>query len=91
MNKEEAMNWLHDMMEAHKHTSGYKDAAMTEIYLRRREFEQRLDEMWAIYLKGNMKQLFTYKEQVKIIKAAGLEVLRSKSTGKHKIVLKKVS
>ena len=90
-NNFDAKSYLNDLFEAQKNTSGYRDRVMMEIYLRRWEYEQRLDDMWAIYLKGNMKQLFIYKDQVKYIKDAGLEVLRSKSTGKHKIVLKKVS
>lgn len=45
--------------------------------------------MWRIYLRGNMKQLFIYKDQIKYIKDAGLVVLRSKSTGKHRIVYQK--
>ena len=75
--------------EAYKHTSGYKDSAMMEIWLRRQEFEQRLDEMWRIYGTGNLRQVVEYKKQVQSIKDAGLIVQRSKSTGKHRIVLPK--
>ena len=89
MDKTEAQRMLHDMFEAHKHTSRYKDGALMEIWIRRKEFEQRLDDMWRIYTMGNMKQVFEYKQQVKDIKDAGLIVQRSKSTGKHRIVMPK--
>lgn len=79
-------DFLKGFEEAYKHTSKYKDSVMMEIVLRRKEFEQRLDDMWRIYKSGNMKQVFAYQEQVRDIKQAGLVVLRSKSTGKHKIV-----
>ena len=82
-------SFFRGFMEAQKHTTKYKDECMVEIMCRRQEFEHHLDEMWRIYLSGNMKQLFAYKEQVKSIKDVGLEVLRSKSTGKHKITYKK--
>ena len=62
---------------------------MISIMQKRQDYEKRLDDMWAIYLKGNLKQLPIYKDQIKYIKAANLEVLRSKSTGKHKIVYKR--
>lgn len=85
----DAQKKLHDMFEPYFHTFQHKDSIMMGIMRRREEYEKTLDEMWAIYLKGNMKQLFIYKDQVKYIKDAGLEVLRSKSTGKHKITYKK--
>lgn len=75
--------------EAYKHTSGYKDSARMEIMIRCPEFEKRLDDMWRIFKSGNMQQVFAYREQVQSIKDAGLVVMRSKSTGKHKIVLPK--
>lgn len=85
----DAQKKLHDMFEAYKHSSSYKDSARMEIMCRRQEFEQRLDDMWRIYKSGNMQQVFAYKQQIADIKAAGLEVLRSKSTGKHRIVYPK--
>lgn len=87
MNNVEA--FLKGFMEAHKHTAEYKDGCMVEIMCRRQEFEEHLDKMWQIYTSGNLHQVVAYKEQIKFIKNAGLEVLRSKSTGKHKIVYKK--
>lgn len=80
---------LHDMFEAYKHSSDYKDSAMREIMVRRPEFEKRLDDMWKIYCSGNLKQVVAYKQQIADIKAAGLIVQRSKSTGKHRIVFPK--
>lgn len=85
----EAQRKLHDMFEPYFHTFANKDSKMIAIMQKREEYEKTLDEMWRIYLSGNMKQLFIYKDQVKYIKDAGLEVLRSKSTGKHKITYKK--
>lgn len=84
----EAQQKLHDMFEAYKHTSDYKDSGMMEIMTRRQEFEHHLDEMWRIYTSGNMRQVIEYKKQVQTIKSAGLEVLRNKA-GKHKIVYRK--
>ena len=81
-----AQRKLHDIFETYKHSSSYKDSAMMEIMCRRQEFEQRLDDMWKIYLGGNLNQVVAYKQQIKDIKAAGLIVQRSKSTGKHRIV-----
>lgn len=77
---------LHDMFEAYKHSSHYKDSVRMEIMCRRPEFEKRLDDMWRIYKSGNMQQVFAYKQQIADIKAAGLIVQRSKTTGKHRIV-----
>lgn len=78
-----------DFFEPYFHTSSSMDARMIGIMQKRQDYEKALDEMWAIYLKGNLKQLPIYKDQIKYIKAANLEVLRSKSTGKHKIVYKR--
>lgn len=79
--------FMNGFKEAYKRTSKYKDASMMEMVIRRKEFEQRLDEMWRIYTSGNLQQVVAYKQQVKMIKDAGLIVQRSKSTGKHRIVL----
>lgn len=79
--------FMKGFMDAYKHTSDYKDSSMMEIMLRRPEFEKRLDDMWRIYKSGNMQQVFEYRKQVQTIKDAGLVVMRSKSAGKHKIVL----
>lgn len=84
----EAQKKLHDIFDAYKHTADYKSSAMLEIMCRREEFEQHLDKMWQTYTSGNLQQVVEYKKQVRSIKDAGLEVLRSKSTGKHKIVYK---
>ena len=78
-----------DFFEPYFHTFSSMDDRMIGIMQKRQDYEKALDEMWAIYLKGNLKQLPIYKDQIKYIKAANLEVLRSKSTGKHKIVYKR--
>lgn len=78
-----------NFIEAQKHTAQHKDHCMVEIMCRRQEFEQCLDDMWKIYCSGNLKQVVEYKKQIADIKAAGLIVQRSKSTGKHRIVFPK--
>ena len=82
----DAQRKLHDIFDTYKHSSSYKDSARMEIMCRRQEFEQLLDDMWRIYTSGNMKQVFAYRQQIEDIKAVGLVVQRSKSTGKHRIV-----
>lgn len=79
---------LSDLVEPYLHTQSSMDQRMIGIMRDKREYEQRLDEMWQNYCRGNMRQVVEYKAQVKYIKEANLEVLRSKSTGKHKIVYK---
>lgn len=76
---------IEDLFGAFKHTSKYKDSAMMEIMCRRQEFEENLDKMWQTYRNGYLPQVVEYKKQVQDIKDAGLVVLRSKTTGKHKI------
>lgn len=85
----DAQRMLHDMFETYKHSSDYKDSARMDIMCRRSEFEKRLDDMWRIYTSGNMKQVVAYKQQIADIKAAGLVVQRSKTTGKHRIIFGK--
>lgn len=78
--------FLDDMMDTYRRTSGYRDDMIRGIGLHRSEYEEHLDKMWANYRAGCMEQVVTYKEQVKYIKDAGFTVMRSKSTGKHKII-----
>lgn len=51
------------------------------------EFEKNLDNMWAIYTKGNPKQIVEYFKGVNYIKSLGFKILRN-SVGKHKLILK---
>lgn len=81
-------NIFGDYFDAYRNTSKYKDNSMLEITLRKKEFEQNLDDMWAIYKKGNTQQIVEYQKGVDQIKKAGLKVLRN-SEGKHKIVVPK--
>lgn len=81
-------NIFGDYFDAYKNTSKYKDESMLEIALRKKEFEQNLDDMWAIYSRGNPRQIVEYQKGVDNIKNAGLKVLRN-SQGKHKIVTPK--
>ena len=74
--------------DAYKNTSGYKDKSMLEITLRKSEFEKNLDDMWAIYRSGNVKQVVEYQKGLDQIKGSGLKVYRN-SEGKHKIVVPK--
>ena len=55
-----------------------------EILLRRNEFEENLNQMWAIYRRGNVRQIIEYQNAVDQIKETGLRVLRN-SDGIHKI------
>lgn len=80
---------LDDIFNAYRNTSEYRDRGMLDIMCNREKYEQNLDEMWRIYTSGNMKQVFEYRKQIETIKSVGLQVLRSKSTGKHKIVYPK--
>ncbi len=77
-----------DYFSAYQNTSRYKDDSMLEITLRKKEFEQNLDDMWAIYKKGVVAQIVQYQKGVDQIKKTGLKVLRN-SQGKHKIVVPK--
>ena len=74
--------------DAYKNTSEYKDKSMLEIALRKSEFEKNLDDMWAIYRSGNVKQIVEYQKGLEQIKGSGLKVYRN-SEGKHKIVVPK--
>lgn len=81
------MDILNDLFSAYKHSSDYRDRSMMEIMSQREKYENHLDEMWAIYSRGNPSQIVEYNAQVAGIKEAGLKVLRN-SAGKHKIVFK---
>ena len=78
---------LDDYMNAYKSTSEYKDKLKMDIYLRKAEYEEHLDQMYANYIHGCAHQIISYNEQIGDIKSAGLKVLRN-SSGKHKIVIK---
>lgn len=84
----QAQQMLHDMFEAYKNTSEYKDRSMMEIMMRKNEFEENLNQMWDIYRRGYLQQVVEYKKAIREIKDAGLTVLRNKA-GQHKIVFKK--
>lgn len=76
-----------DYMNAYKSTSRYKDRLKMDIYLRKSDYEERLDEMYANCIHGTIRQIIDYNNQIDEIKSAGLKVLRN-SSGKHKIVIK---
>lgn len=83
MNKFKQM--MDDYMHTYEKTSKFKDGLMLEISLRKPEFEKNLDEMWAIYMRGNPAQIVEYNKGVDRIKKAGFKVLRNPA-GKHKII-----
>lgn len=83
----DAQKFLKDLFSAYNTTYQAKDDRKIGIIAEKERFEKLLDEMWANYTRGNMKQVVEYKKQVEYIKSAGLVVKRSKRTGKHMIVL----
>lgn len=78
---------LNNVLNAYKQSSEFKDYSRMEIAGRKVEFEKNLDNMWAIYTKGNPKQIVEYNKGLNYIKSLGFKVLRN-SVGKHKIILK---
>lgn len=81
------IDMLTDYMDAYKSTGRCMDKLKMDIYLRKAEYEEHLDKMYANYMHGCVHQIISYNEQIGDIKSAGLKVLRN-SSGKHKIVIK---
>lgn len=81
------IDMLTDYMDAYKSTGRCIDELKMDIYLRRAEYEEHLDKMYANYIHGCTRQIISYNGQIRDIKSAGLKVLRN-SSGKHKIVIK---
>ena len=81
------IDMLTDYMDTYKSTGRYMDKLKMDIYLRKAEYEEHLDKMYANYIHGCAHQIISYNEQIGDIKSAGLKVLRN-SSGKHKIVIK---
>lgn len=84
----QAQQMLHNMFEAYKHSSDYKDSVMMEIMTNKAKFEKNLDDMWALIPRVGMSQITEYKKGVEQIKSCGLIVLRN-GAGKHKIDFRK--
>lgn len=78
--------FFEDLFNAYKETSYYSDAAKLELAIRKKYFEDNLNEMWAAYRKGRVTVIVDYNAQVSEIKKYGSKVLRN-SEGIHKIVL----
>ena len=78
---------IRDAADVYSQSSRAKDRDRMHIYLNREEYEQNLDDMWAIYGRGVPSQIIEYNKGLNDIKSVGLKVLRN-SSGKHKIVLK---
>lgn len=83
-------DFINDMFEnyfnAYKQTGRYRDDGMLEIALRKKEFEEHLNEMWRIYSTGNISQIVEYNKQVESIKQCGYKIMRN-SEGNHKLIL----
>ena len=77
-----------DYFDAYKQTGKYRDDGILEIALRKKEFEDNLNEMWRIYSTGSVSQIVEYNKQVEYIKQCGYKVMRN-SAGNHKLVLMK--
>lgn len=76
-----------DYMNAYKSTNAFTDGLKMDIWLRKSDYEERLDEMYANCIHGTIRQIIDYNNQIDEIKSARLKVLRN-SSGKHKIVIK---
>lgn len=57
-----------------------------DLALNKKKYEQKLDDMWDIYCKGNIYQLPIYNEQKDYIKKCGGRIFKN-SQGKHKIII----
>ncbi len=77
-------NIFGDYFNAYKQTSRARDENMLDIALYKKDYEKNLDDMWAIYIRGNPAQLAEYNKGLNQIKEAGFKVLRN-SAGKHMI------
>lgn len=79
-------DFLNDLLKAYSGSYQAKDDQRMDIVCRKKEYENTLNKMWSIYMKGNSKQIIAYQEQVDIIKRCGCKVYRN-SNGVHKIVV----
>lgn len=79
-------DFLNDFFNTYKETSQYSDAAKLELAIRKKQFEDNLNEMWSAYRKGRVVVIGDYNAQVSEIKKYGYKVLRN-GEGIHKIVL----
>ena len=79
-------NMFGDYFNAYKQTGKCRDDGMLEIALRKKEFEEHLNEMWRIYSTGNVSQIVEYNKQVQSIKQYGYKVMRN-NAGNHKLIL----
>lgn len=81
-----ASDFLNDLFGAYQTTSQYRDNVKLELAIRKKYFEDNLNEMWAAYRKGRVTVIVDYNAQVSEIKKYGYKVLRN-SEGIHKIIL----
>lgn len=79
-------DFFDDLMKVYSGSYQAKDDQRMDIACCKKEYENTLNKMWAIYMKGNSKQIIAYQEQVDIIKRCGCKVYRN-SNGLHKIVV----
>ena len=78
-------DFLNDFFNAYKETSQYSDSAKLELAIRKKQFEDNLNEMWDAYRKGRVTVIVDYNAQVSEIKQYGYKVLRN-GEGIHKII-----
>ena len=56
------------------------------LKMKKEQYEEKLDEMWVIYLKGNPRQIVEYNKQLDYIKQYGGRIFRNEE-GKHRIIV----
>ena len=78
---------LNSYFNVYKQTSKYKDDYIWDIAFNKKQYEDKLNKMWANYASGCFEQIVEYNKQVNDIKSSGFKVLRN-SKGLHKIVAK---
>lgn len=86
MNKNEIPDFLNDLFSASNSSYRAKDDRKFGIASQKKAYEERLDEMWKIYMV-NPQQIIEYNKQLTYIKECGCSVLRN-GDGKHKITFK---
>ena len=56
------------------------------LKMKKEQYEEKPDEMWVIYLKGNPRQIVEYNKQLDYIKQYGGRIFRNEE-GKHRIIV----
>lgn len=79
-------DFITEWFNAYQAINEWQDQGKIDIALRKNKFENLLNEMWSIYVRGNSAQIVEYNKQIAAIKRYGYKVLRN-SIGIHKLVL----